>query len=1057
MIYTPYVWPLIVAAVILAGLALYVSRFKDIMAARWFSLLTWAGCFWALSAVLEISTTQLQLKILFLNLRFPVIAFSSPIFLALALEFTGSQDWLTRTRMAFLVVEPTIVSLLAITSTYHNLFRYDYQIDLSGAFPVLLWARGPFYWLHIAYVSIIYLVAFLTVYIAFRSHKVYLWETLVLGLATLIPWATDFLFNMGITPIRGYNLTPTTFIISGLLYIWVLDKFHLFEVTPVAREIVFENIDQLVVVLDNRDHLVDFNRAAEIIIGLTFSMIGRRPDQLAEPWLNIFTQFDANQRREVSVGSEDQKRTYDLSVRPLIDNRQRILGRLFIFHDVTQRKRSEDILRQFSQVIDQGPASVVITDRTGVITYVNARFTQTTGYTAAEAVGQTPRILKSGQTPQFQYKQLWDTILSGVEWKGEFLNKRKDGSLYWENALVAPVKDVNGRITHFIAIKENISGRKQIEKLQQIQRDLGLATASAHTMSDAVNSLLTQACKIGEIDSGVVYLSHHETHSLELVGHYGLPPAFIQAASIIPTNAPFIRKLQTMQQFYWHYADLEFNSDLALIQEGARATALLPVTFENDLLALIMLFSHTQDELTAEACVMLETLAAQMGAGLARLNAEQALQKANISLERQVNERTAELSATVANLQTEIEERQRIEDNLRRAEQGLVDRVTDQSRKLAMLYEVILVGGQSLSMQEILEKTLEKFVVVMGCHAVCLHQWDQNKRDLQLFAQRGISEQARNQLGLLQPENLPSDNIPWIAASELNKITDIPACLRLPGFDAFLGIPIHLSNKVVGILSAFWSQPIHLSVEDIALFSAIADQLAILLENVRLRLLSEETAARQERRRLARDLHDSVTQSLHSLVLASDTAHNRLTRGDLERLSASLDQISESARQALKEMRLLLYELRLSPAENMNLIDALESRLDVVERRTGMDINLSVDGTPDWPAAWDKELYPIAIEALNNSLKHAQANHLEIIVRGGQNWVELEVVDNGKGMDLSSSIFHSANRASPVVPSRGGLGLSSMQERAEKLNGSLEIISKPGTGTRVRLRVPKGA
>jgi PAS domain S-box-containing protein len=126
-------------------------------------------------------------------------------------------------------------------------------------------------------------------------------------------------------------------------------------------------------------------------------------------------------------------------------------------------------VRKLSRAVEQSPAAIVITNPNGEIEYVNPKFTQTTCYTLAEAVGKNPRILKSGHTTQQEYQQLWDTISSGGEWRGVFQNRKKNGDLYWESATIAPIWDQNGAITHFLAVKEDITERKRLEKQLQLQ------------------------------------------------------------------------------------------------------------------------------------------------------------------------------------------------------------------------------------------------------------------------------------------------------------------------------------------------------------------------------------------------------------------------------------------------------------------------------------------------------------------------------------------------------------------------------------------------------------
>jgi PAS domain S-box-containing protein len=123
----------------------------------------------------------------------------------------------------------------------------------------------------------------------------------------------------------------------------------------------------------------------------------------------------------------------------------------------------EQQLRKYGRAVEQSPASVVITDPTGAIEYVNPKFTQVSGYSPAEVLGQNPRVLRSGEMPDEEYRRLWETIASGNVWQGEFHNKKKDGTLFWEAASISPVLDEQGNVTHFVAVKEDITERKKAE------------------------------------------------------------------------------------------------------------------------------------------------------------------------------------------------------------------------------------------------------------------------------------------------------------------------------------------------------------------------------------------------------------------------------------------------------------------------------------------------------------------------------------------------------------------------------------------------------------------
>lgn len=137
---------------------------------------------------------------------------------------------------------------------------------------------------------------------------------------------------------------------------------------------------------------------------------------------------------------------------------------LWMARDISERKLTEIKLRKLTSAVEQSPATVMVTDLKGKIEYVNPKFEESTGYTIEEAMGRSPNILKSGTTTPDEYKALWETISSGEEWRGEFQNKRKDGSLYWEAATISPVKTPDGDITNYLAIKEDITERKKAEK-----------------------------------------------------------------------------------------------------------------------------------------------------------------------------------------------------------------------------------------------------------------------------------------------------------------------------------------------------------------------------------------------------------------------------------------------------------------------------------------------------------------------------------------------------------------------------------------------------------------
>ena len=159
--------------------------------------------------------------------------------------------------------------------------------------------------------------------------------------------------------------------------------------------------------------------------------------------------------------------------------------------ELAERKRAEEHLRKLSVAVEQNPSSIVITDTSGIIEYVNPHFTELTGYRLEEVVGQNSDILKFGEAGAEANRLQWDTILAGGEWRGEFHSRKKDGDLYWEQVLIAPIRDENGTISHFIAIKEDITERKQLEVQLRHSQKMDAVGQLAGGIAHDFNNILT--------------------------------------------------------------------------------------------------------------------------------------------------------------------------------------------------------------------------------------------------------------------------------------------------------------------------------------------------------------------------------------------------------------------------------------------------------------------------------------------------------------------------------------------------------------------------------------
>ena len=427
-----------------------------------------------------------------------------------------------------------------------------------------------------------------------------------------------------------------------------------------------------------------------------------------------------------------------------------------------------------------------------------------------------------------------------------------------------------------------------------------------------------------------------------------------------------------------------------------------------------------------------------------RRKAEAALQDARNKLEQQVRTRTAELSETVALLQQEIKERERAEAETQQMVETLEQRVATRTDELVTFFDLTVLAGQAVNLSDVFEQALPRIVEVTRSRIICLHLLEPDHTGLYLAAHQNLPAEARARLqsvaltpGFQRWLQQPNDPL---VTNTLSQLGLLPPAFQLPECQTYLGAQIRVGHHTEGLLSCYRFTGRGFGLDGIALVTALAEQLGLVLETHRLRQHTEEMAVLQERQRLARDLHDSVTQSLYSLSLFSRAGHEAAVDGDIARLTHSLTELERTTLHALREMRLLLYELRPADLAQEGLIRAVELRLDTVERRLGLKLKVQMDQLPEMPPDYEVDLYYIIVEAMNNVTKHAAASCLTLSLTQADRQLHLQIADDGQGFDSSSAT--------------GGLGLRNIRERVARLNGQISLFSEPGRGTRLEATIP---
>jgi signal transduction histidine kinase len=365
-----------------------------------------------------------------------------------------------------------------------------------------------------------------------------------------------------------------------------------------------------------------------------------------------------------------------------------------------------------------------------------------------------------------------------------------------------------------------------------------------------------------------------------------------------------------------------------------------------------------------------------------------------------------------------------------------------QRRQLEALFQADEYLYRHLDLDQVLQALVDVVTDILGADKAAVMVWNPIQERLMVRAARGFSAKSLARMSFRPGEGVAGRVFfcgETITVEDLRYDPSIAHAIAAEeGIYSLISVPILIDGEVYGVFGMNYCQPRTFSADDQRLFTALAQRAGQAIQNARLYEEAKQAAALSERQRLARELHDSVTQALYSLTLLAEAGKRQAHAGNLERVQEHMGQLGSIAQQALKEMRLLVYQLRPLALEQEGLVVALQQRLDAVEKRASIRATLEAAGELLLPAAVESALYRVAMEALNNSLKHAGASAVTVRIFPAQGGVVLEIEDNGRGVDQTKL-------------NRGGIGMSSMAERMAQLGGSFALDSPPQGGTIVRV------
>lgn len=375
-------------------------------------------------------------------------------------------------------------------------------------------------------------------------------------------------------------------------------------------------------------------------------------------------------------------------------------------------------------------------------------------------------------------------------------------------------------------------------------------------------------------------------------------------------------------------------------------------------------------------------------------------------------------------------------------------------REVAALKQIVSHVAFAGSLKATLDKLAESVVKATGTVACGVCLVGENPDDVQVFGKYGLRDDPEAQAcwreAVQRGAKLPNTESirakkPLIHVHAREKLLEDPVyepmypLVREAAWDTVVSVPMIYRNQAIGALNVFYPSDKNPGEAEIAFLTTIANQAAIAAENARLIEEAKEKAILEERQRLARELHDSVSQALYGIALGARTARELLDRDPVQ-ATEPLDYVLSLAEAGLAEMRALIFELRPEALETEGLVAALNKQIESARARHALEVHAVWCGEPELPYAVKEAIYRIAQEALNNITKHASAHRAELRMDCSSDEVMLEVSDDGIGFAAESFPGH--------------LGLRSMRERAKNVGGTLEVESAPQQGTRIRVRIP---